>query len=644
MTRHHDPTGLITTATLFDVLSWAEAVGEDRDAIRELRRVPARLGLVDEDLPLVPADLGFFEASVAPTAYALVSQARDQLGARQRANSRLRALLGRFHAARAGLPRKTGGDAGWGQLVDYVKKHEGFVDRGARFTKGRSRSLAMLRARATSAPDALDQEAIDRMAAGCSADKRKSLRKALRFLNDLIAAAECHPEIAALLPVAPLPMPTPVARGRRILWKTLPAPFRASAEAALARVLAGPEDWAAEAYARIEAGADPEHVYAELNAEVPQRRRPPRNTRAALASYRGAVTWLLRAAEGQGQRRQDLTRIEDLLRFSVIVAAVEAEAGRQGNRPGCGTSAKTQTLNARLTALRTICKRGLHRGDLVATLAIIEKKHAAAIVKPAEAEMPERIGAFCQELKDHPDIAARLVRGPWQLADLAEARLAAATNRGAALSALRIYIAAALLALQMSRPVRPENLIRLRLRATEHARGNMKWLPEGNRLRVQFAKGEVKNHRLVGVPVSGRDAEILRRWQSGLRPRYLKLRGIGDSAYLFPGEARPRMLPEHLDLPAGCLSVSSFAEIWNDGMAHLGLRLTPHMCRHAVATLTLAVHPGSFGLAAAILADAEDTVRKHYGQDSGEAAAQSIRAHLLGTYPDLFRQLTRGKA
>ena len=643
MTRH-DPVGLTTTTTLADVLSWAEVVGENPDAIRELRRVPGRLGLVDDDLPLIPADPSFFEASIAPTAYAIVSNAVDQKGGRQRANSRLRALLRRFRNAHSVAPTKAAGGNAWDRLVDYVKANEGFTDRGACFPRGRHKSLAMLRARASCAPAALNQAVIDRIAAGCSADKRKSLRKALRFLNDLIAAAERHPEIAALLPVAPLPMPTPVARGQRILWKTLPAPFRASVEAALARVLAGPEDWAAEAYARIEAGADPEHVYAELNAEAPKRRRPPRNTRAALASYRGAVTWLLRAAEGCGQRRQDLTRIENLLRFSVIVAAVEAEAGRQGNRPGCGTSAKTQTLNARLTALRTICKHGLHRSDLVATLAIIEKKHAAAIVKPAEAEMPERIGAFCQELKDHPDIAARLVRGPWQLADLAEARLAAATNRGAALSALRIYIAAALLALQMSRPVRPENLIRLRLRATEHARGNMKWLPEGNRLRVQFAKGEVKNHRLVGVPVSGRDAEILRRWQSGLRPRYLKLRGIGDSAYLFPGEARPRMLPEHLDLPAGCLSVSSFAEIWNDGMAHLGLRLTPHMCRHAVATLTLAVHPGNFGLAAAILADAEDTVRKHYGQDSGEAAAQSIRAHLLGTYPDLFRQLTRGKA
>ena len=643
MTRHHDPTGLTTTATLSDVLSWAEAVGEDRDAIRELRRVPARLGLVDEDLPLVPADPAFFEASIAPTAFAPVSNARDQRGTRARANSRMRALLGRFRTAHAGTPRKTGGTADWDRLVDYVKAREGFPGSGARFPHGRHRALVMLRARAVSAPAALDRPGIDRIAAACSAEKRKSLGKALRFLNDLVARAGEHPEIAGLLPAGPLPMPTPRTGGRRILWKTLPEAFRASAEAAFARALAGPGDWAAEAYARIEAGEDAAAVYAELNAEAPKRRRPPRNREAAITGYRGAITWLARAADGRGQRAEDLTSLEDLLVFPVIAAAAAAEAGRHRPRPGRGRPQKTQTLNARLTALKTICARGLRRPDLLATLAIVEKKHAAAIVKPAEAEMPEEIAEFCRSLKDHPDTAARLVRGPWQLADLAEARLAAATTQGAERSALRLYMAAALLALQMSRPVRTENLIRLRLCGTAETRGNMKWLEPGSRLSVRFAKGEVKNHRRVGVPVSGRDAEILWRWQADLRPRYLALRGVGSSPYLFPGTAAPRMLPEHLNLPPGCLSVASFAEIWNDGMAHLGLSLTPHMCRHAVATLTLALHPGNFGLAAAILADTEETVRKHYGQDSGEAAAQSIRAHLLGAYPDLFRQLTRRK-
>jgi integrase len=631
---------LTTTATCADVLAWAKASGENADAIRELERVPARLGLLDADLGLVPADPGFFEASIAPTAFALVSKAQNQKDARRRANSRLRSLLRRYHAAHAAPSEpKAATTPEWDRLVDFVRSNEGFPGRGALFSRSTHRALYIFVARARCAPADLDQAEIDRIAAACSAEKRKTLRKAIRFLNRLIRDREAIAEIASLLSEHPVPLPTPVGRVRRILWDSLPVAFRSSVEAAFASTLAGPDEWVEDAYARIAAGEDAVLVMAELNADAPKRRRPPRNRAAALSGYRAAVVWLVRAAEETGLAAKDLARIEDVLTFPIIAAAAAGEAARRTCRPGTSTPRKSQTLNSRLMAIRTVCGRGLRRPDLLAGLDIIEKKHRAAIVKPSQAEMPQEIAEFCRSLRDHPDIAARLLRGPWHLAGIAEEKLKAAKTPAAELSALRLYICAALLALQMSRPVRPENLIRLRLRGSEDLRGNVRWLKDRSRLRIEFGKGEIKNHNLVGVPVTGQDAEILWRWQHELRPRYIALRGISDSPYLFPGTSIPRLVADGLPLPAGCLSVSSFAAIWNDGMEHLGLSLTPHMCRHAVATLILAIEPGNFAKAAAVLADTEDTVRKHYGQDSGEAASKSIRAHLLSAFPDIFRQI-----
>ena len=77
------------------------------------------------------------------------------------------------------------------------------------------------------------------------------------------------------------------------------------------------------------------------------------------------------------------------------------------------------------------------------------------------------------------------------------------------------------------------------------------------------------------------------------------------------------------------------------GTAVVGLDLNPHQARHAVATLVLAIHPGNFALVAAILGDTEETVRRHYGRDSGERAAIQMREVLLAKHPAIFRQLKK---
>lgn len=75
------------------------------------------------------------------------------------------------------------------------------------------------------------------------------------------------------------------------------------------------------------------------------------------------------------------------------------------------------------------------------------------------------------------------------------------------------------------------------------------------------------------------------------------------------------------------------------GDGRIGLGISPHACRHAVATLILAVEPGNFAKAASVLGDTEETVRKHYGRDSGEQAAKAgqhrQRSNMRG-YPSLL--------
>ena len=108
------------------------------------------------------------------------------------------------------------------------------------------------------------------------------------------------------------------------------------------------------------------------------------------------------------------------------------------------------------------------------------------------------------------------------------------------------------------------------------------------------------------------------------------------------GEAKPRLKKREVDLPHGCVAPSTMSEIWDEGAQIIGIDLTPHEARHAVATLTLAVEPGNFAKVGSILGDTEETARKHYGRDSGEAAAREVRAVLKKRHPEMFRKMKGG--
>lgn len=123
--------------TLKDVETWAIRNEERLDTLRSLRRLPARLGLIDADLATLPADPLRFEHEIAGRGYALVSRAKDVAAAGRREDSRVRALLKRFHAAQAGVPsHDIAVRARYDALMQLIAAQEGQPGSGKRWNIG----------------------------------------------------------------------------------------------------------------------------------------------------------------------------------------------------------------------------------------------------------------------------------------------------------------------------------------------------------------------------------------------------------------------------------------------------------------------------------------------------------------------------
>jgi len=246
--------GIEAGATMKDVLAWARDAGESRDAIYEILKIPARLGLLDAEIGLIPADLGHFDRVIAGSPYGMVSKAKDLDAARRRGNARVRAGLMRFFAARGDATPPLQVRESYTALIEAMKRHEGFPEKGARLPTSAHRPFLLLRARARVPLADLDQAEIDRLWADATSEGRRALRKAIRRIGDLRRNHDGCREISRLLPTAPLAIPASPDRARRILWSSLPERFREDAEAVFQRALRKPENLAAWAKEQLKAG------------------------------------------------------------------------------------------------------------------------------------------------------------------------------------------------------------------------------------------------------------------------------------------------------------------------------------------------------------------------------------------------------
>ena len=131
----HDRTLTTAAGAMFaDFLAWAKETGEGRDTIYEIEKVATRLDLTDEELDLVPANVGYFERVIAASPYGAVSRSKNLEAARKRGNSRVRNALKRFLSAGGHMSPDRAARAGYDQAIAFIADNEGFVDRGALFS------------------------------------------------------------------------------------------------------------------------------------------------------------------------------------------------------------------------------------------------------------------------------------------------------------------------------------------------------------------------------------------------------------------------------------------------------------------------------------------------------------------------------
>ncbi|MCZ4262227.1 site-specific integrase [Limimaricola sp. G21655-S1] len=622
-----------------DFLKWAKETGESRDTICEIEKIAARLNLTKEELDLLPADLAYFEKVIAVSPYGTVSRSKDLEKARKRGNSRIRSALGRFLAARGYETSDATVRASYDRAIAFISDHEGFLDRGALFTRNTHRPFLLVRARAQVGLPDLDQAEFDRLWHDATPDGRKSMRKFARRIAELWRGHNRWPELADLLPRQDFVVPIASDRARRIVWQSLPAPFRADAQEVFRQTLRQPTDLRIWAKEQLRLGRPAVEVDAEVVARRGKKNKPPKNLKSALAGYRQATTWLIRESHAPETGFAGLETLRDLISTDALEAACDAQIARSAASMTLKDADKSSVLWSRFTNLTTIARHGLRDPEVLARIGLVRMFYADYVLSPVE--MTADAEAICDRLRKSPHLAAAFVNAPFRLSTISTEALETATTDFATERGLRLSACAAAYAVQVSRALRPANLFMIRRKATAGCPRNLTWVVDKEHAEIRFSGGEVKNGQTIVVDVHGQDARILWEWDQVHRPALLKLRGIEASPYLFPGTAAPRLRKPALNLPSGCMSVASIMELWDLGDRHLGLGLTPHQCRHALATLMLAVRPGDFAKVASVLANTEKVARRHYGKDSGEAAAVAVRESLLARHPDIFARMKR---
>ncbi|WP_417809110.1 site-specific integrase [Thioclava sp.] len=636
----HDRTLTNAAAPMFpDFLDWARETDESRDTVYEIEKVAARLDLTEEELDLVPADLGYFEKVIAVSAYGAVSRSKNLDTARKRGNSRVRSALQRFLAARGHVSPDIGARASYDKAIGFIVENEGFVDSGALFTTGTHRPFLLVRARARLALSDLDQAEFDRLWHDATSEGRKSLRKFAGRVAELRRGHNRWPELADLLPRQDFVVPAASDRARRIPWKSLPEGFRADAEEVFRQTLRLPSDMRTWAREQMRQGRSAVEVDAEVAERVGKKKRLPKNTENALAGYRQASTWLLREGYCPETGFKGLGTLRDLFTADALEAACTAQIARSAASVTLKNADESSTLWSRFTNLATVARHGLRDEEILARIRLVRMFYEDYVLSPIE--MTTDAEAICNRLRKSPDLAAAFVNAPGRLATISANVLKTASNASAHERGLRLSACAAAYAIQVSRPLRPANLFMTRHKAEKDSPRNLTWIVDGEHAEIRFTGGEVKNGETVIVNVHGEDARVLWQWERVDRPKLMELRGIESSPYLFPGTAFPRLRKSALNLPRGCMSVAAIMDLWDLGDRQLGLGMTPHQCRHAIATLMLAVRPGDFASVASVLANTEQVARRHYGKDSGEAAAVAVREALLARHPNIYALMKR---
>jgi len=544
-------------------------------------------------------------------------------------------LVGKVRSAtKAALERDTQGApdtgiaAAWDRLAAYAEEVENtFDDAGRRrLPNGASLSVANLRARlGDTHPAAVDTAAAARALKDIPADKTNSYRNSVRFLDKLIATRESHAPIADLLPGTPIGA-LPTIRDAALDWSRFTAAFRADRDRAITRAIRGTPR---KDQFRGALGDDP---IAERRATARRRKRPVRNAEARQKSFMAALSWLARHAFADRAEAYPLTALRGLLTEDAVEAAVARFKVRAAASDHLGDVQSTASLATWLADLQTLAERNDYPEEVI--WALEDLRFDPDNYSDHTGEMSATRAAFVKLIDRDPAIVRAIVTGPRKL--LGEWRRAAA--RWDSLSvhqqteALHLLLAAALLALQLARPLRTRNLNDMlsdgedaEIAAPRHA-GTSAWLDIG--------RARVKNRRPIEGPIPDPIWAVIATWLDEGRDKWsarfieaardmcaaseVEAAVAGLTAAF---EANDFLVPSQTGRGPTCRQTLNRA--WNRGMARLGLAgLTPHVMRHVDATIYLARHPGDYPVVAALLCDSLRTVEKFYARGEGRAAME----------------------
>lgn len=426
----HDRTLTTAAALTFpEFLEWAKETGESRDTIYEIEKVAARLDLTDEELDLIPADLGYFEKVIAVSPYGAVSRSKNLDTARKRGNSRVRNALKGFFSVRGHVSPDRAIRAAYDQAIAFIADNEGFVDHGAFFTTNTHKPFLLVRARGQLALPDLDQGEFDRLWQDATPDGRKSLRKFAQRVAEFRRGHNRWPELANLLPQQDFIVPVASDRARRIEWQSLPAPFRSDAEEVFKLTLRQPADMKAWAKEQMRLGRSAIEIDAEIAARTgkDKKKKLPKNIESALAGYRQATTWLLRESFAPETGFAGLETLRDVFTTEALEAACNAQIARSAASTTLKNPDESSTLWARFTNLTTVARHGLRDPEILTRINLVRMFNADYVLSPIE--MTADAETICNWLRKSPHLAAAFVNAPARLSAISSEGLGTRINQ-----------------------------------------------------------------------------------------------------------------------------------------------------------------------------------------------------------------------
>lgn len=448
---------------------------------------------------------------------------------------------------------------------------------------------------------------------------RKSFRRGLTGINRMVERQDELPNLADLLPKAPLPQPK----------RLRPAvnSWRRSANNPAATLVWSDFD-------RIM------HLK-QYGEEGPQIEGTPTEfAQTSIDAYANTLNWLLRELVAQ-DLLEDGADLKEAITHPNLVAAINHWIVARKAR---GQSAETSTLHCHVSRLVHLAITYLDASPKEAKR-LVELRRKPAIRTKSVGKMSVSrelwIRDFDRDIakQEKAHFLPELLMKRSQ-AILARTRGNRKVRPGEVMMALRMGVAAVQVGILFrASPVRSTNLRTVRMRGEEAEFNTEDFMqdPRLRELRLHVPEEQVKNNADIDEIADDDLAPILRWYLTEIRPRLISAHPFGknhvDSDYLFPSTSEHPM------------ERSGFAATFRAACREVGFDMEMHQARHVCAYWILSVDPNAWGEVAALLGDDEMTVRKYYGwlneRRASEAARQKLREkrafsgkHRQGDYTD----------